>query len=1271
MAPFRALTKVVFTLSIFGAGALAGQVSKPGKAPVHHTVRSNLFSGLSERDLSANRVSCGFGDTGNSCFGVDETGVSEGGIWPTNSLDSYLYNSGPDVVGVIAPTAGFPWSGDTVGAFFLDFRGDQAAGTPLTGMLSSRDTADLKTWPSAALLRDTSLFNSSILGRPSASDQDLWTRYWEGDPHRLSGRTHPMGIVIDQRVMAFNAPTGNPDIIYLVYTMTNVTASDPAVYNQIDPAVRRDYAALGAQFKHLNDSAFGINLPTSGFTIDSMFFSQGVDADVGTQYVASNYSNLSLPMETAFAYEAPFSEASWSFPSSLFGAPGLAPAPGLVGVKYLRYPVDQAGKPLGIRIFTNHTGSGTGYPDPVGILQLYRYLSGTSNTLSDGPCSFQGQQIQLKYCFLLQVSADTRFDFSSGPFTLAPGQQQTVALAYLFAAPRDTVLPYVGGDLKPGFPSPGDAIAADSTRVRLIERVAGWVTQHDDNGDGIIEANEVKTWPGSLFNKAQIAQAFFNAKFAEPEAPTAPSFFLVPGDHRVTVVWQKSASEGSGNPYFSIASDPTTALYDPNFRQFDVEGYRIYRGLSPNALQLVAQVDYAGTVMEDYIGDFDYQAACAPEFGLSTGCPALFTSKPSPSIHVPHALIGNVVQIPFGGRTVARNGAVSIVAADTAVTGGASGFPSLSDAGVSFSYVDFSPTVQNSFQYYYAVTAFTVNSVRSGPSSLESPRLVKTVTPRTGATFPAGTIGTPVLLSAAGVVLNSAAPTLSAATGEFSGPAAPTQGLSTAILSFIPEVIDTGSLTLRVDSVSPGMNTIDDGFQAPTTYFLSSTNSRGRTDRTKVQILVDGTLGSTQGNSAPFAGASVLPSKAVTFGADTSFALVAQATVSTSGTWDLTGPGRASIDVSPANSALTGSRWWGGAANENTQGPTDSLCNPASSTCALTASQLTRTGGALPGVTFIAPIQAYSTVPSIPMRDLETMTATVYRAADFNIYWGTSGNVDSVVDVTHGVPVPFDPRVGPTWGILDSTSFAGVPAADTPDTNNSVLTWSDIFCVAPVPAMFGARLLLGCPNQTAPLVHAAHLSTMGRATGPYRVIPASQGPGFIFYLAGKFWLVSAASLPTAGTVWHARYVDGHIVGARPNLTYTPAPISSPAVPGLRLRMAFAGSSVDLTHTNDSMLARIHTVPDPFYVTNALSTATDSQHIEFVHLPPEAIIRIYSVSGRLVALLTHNDPTGGGQQDWNVKSRDGKVVASGVYFYVVETADRRSKVGRFTVVTYRP
>jgi hypothetical protein len=52
-------------------------------------------------------------------------------------------------------------------------------------------------------------------------------------------------------------------------------------------------------------------------------------------------------------------------------------------------------------------------------------------------------------------------------------------------------------------------------------------------------------------------------------------------------------------------------------------------------------------------------------------------------------------------------------------------------------------------------------------------------------------------------------------------------------------------------------------------------------------------------------------------------------------------------------------------------------------------------------------------------------------------------------------------------------------------------------------------------------------------------------------------------------------------------------------------------------------------------------------------------------------LTHNDPTGGGEATWDLRSREGRLVASGVYFYHVETPDRRQRVGRFTIVMFRP
>jgi len=98
------------------------------------------------------------------------------------------------------------------------------------------------------------------------------------------------------------------------------------------------------------------------------------------------------------------------------------------------------------------------------------------------------------------------------------------------------------------------------------------------------------------------------------------------------------------------------------------------------------------------------------------------------------------------------------------------------------------------------------------------------------------------------------------------------------------------------------------------------------------------------------------------------------------------------------------------------------------------------------------------------------------------------------------------------------------------------------------------------------------------------------------------------------------------------------------------------------------LSAVHTVPDPYYVTNSLETTTDDKIIRFVNLPTQAIIRIYSSSGVLVSILEHNSTTLGGDETWDVRNRNNQVVASGVYFYHIESGGAR-RIGRFTVVNF--
>ncbi len=76
-------------------------------------------------------------------------------------------------------------------------------------------------------------------------------------------------------------------------------------------------------------------------------------------------------------------------------------------------------------------------------------------------------------------------------------------------------------------------------------------------------------------------------------------------------------------------------------------------------------------------------------------------------------------------------------------------------------------------------------------------------------------------------------------------------------------------------------------------------------------------------------------------------------------------------------------------------------------------------------------------------------------------------------------------------------------------------------------------------------------------------------------------------------------------------------------------------------------------------------------VVFANLPQaHNTIKIYTASGDLVQTLQH-DGTGeaGGSATWNMMSRNGQEVVSGIYFFVVESdrAGFDKVVGRFVIV----
>ena len=136
------------------------------------------------------------------------------------------------------------------------------------------------------------------------------------------------------------------------------------------------------------------------------------------------------------------------------------------------------------------------------------------------------------------------------------------------------------------------------------------------------------------------------------------------------------------------------------------------------------------------------------------------------------------------------------------------------------------------------MTAFDVNSLISGPSSLESPRVTKAVTPSPAASNQevASNLVTHVI-GRDGVAMDTVIadyPSLDPATGRFSGPQPPADG---GVVGFVGEFAasiiqpsQSGALTMRLDSLHMGQYDMTAGFGGtvgptiPAEYFLTVAN---------------------------------------------------------------------------------------------------------------------------------------------------------------------------------------------------------------------------------------------------------------------------------------------------------------------------------------------------------------------------------------------------------------------------------------------------------------
>jgi hypothetical protein len=107
---------------------------------------------------------------------------------------------------------------------------------------------------------------------------------------------------------------------------------------------------------------------------------------------------------------------------------------------------------------------------------------------------------------------------------------------------------------------------------------------------------------------------------------------------------------------------------------------------------------------------------------------------------------------------------------------------------------------------------------------------------------------------------------------------------------------------------------------------------------------------------------------------------------------------------------------------------------------------------------------------------------------------------------------------------------------------------------------------------------------------------------------------------------------------------------------------------------ENVLDNIYVVPDPYVAVNSLErkqsaalSGRGQRRIDFVNLPRQCTIRIFTVSGTLVTVIEHEGSQDDGREAWDLTTKDGLEIAYGTYFFHVAAPGIGEKLGKFAII----
>lgn len=104
------------------------------------------------------------------------------------------------------------------------------------------------------------------------------------------------------------------------------------------------------------------------------------------------------------------------------------------------------------------------------------------------------------------------------------------------------------------------------------------------------------------------------------------------------------------------------------------------------------------------------------------------------------------------------------------------------------------------------------------------------------------------------------------------------------------------------------------------------------------------------------------------------------------------------------------------------------------------------------------------------------------------------------------------------------------------------------------------------------------------------------------------------------------------------------------------------------------LSVVKVVPNPYLVRAGWDIDNDYQRVQFINLPTDCTIKVYTIAGDLVKTISHAEPYQPGFDShtrgtafWNLQTENNQKVATGVYVFCVVSPYGEKAVGRFAII----